>query len=246
MSRFSRWFRLYKVVKKYHLLESHRSLRIEGYDLMYKMENIYYKNSLWNTHDLSRFKLILSIKNWNINQKRFGSTLLHDLVRMKRMDYYGNSSFWEERIKEIEREYLSMIKHLLCSTRHIIDINQPDCYGRTALHIASKYLPKAVELILNYKHMRPDINLRDLEGRTALHFAARHQPEVVKTLVACEGIDANLKDNHDRTPLHLAIRHQPESIYYLLEKADISIRDGDGQTPHDLMKKHHRNGYSLC
>jgi len=94
--------------------------------------------------------------------------------------------------------------------------------------------------------MRPDINLRDLEGRTALHFAARHQPEVVKTLVACEGIDANLKDNHDRTPLHLAIRHQPESIYYLLEKADISIRDGDGQTPHDLMKKHHRNGYSLC
>ena len=77
-----------------------------------------------------------------------------------------------------------------------------DCYGRTALHLASHrgHLDIAELLVSS----GADMTIAAMDGRTALHLASSHGHLDIVRLLLTEGADITIAANDGRTALHLA------------------------------------------
>ena len=82
------------------------------------------------------------------------------------------------------------------------DVNAPDRFGSTPLHVAARVSDHA-EVILALVNAGSDVHARRFDGGTPLHTAVESgdSPQVVEALVAA-GADVNARDNTGNTPLH--------------------------------------------
>ena len=78
------------------------------------------------------------------------------------------------------------------------------------------------------------INQCDSSGYTPLHYSVRFQPAHICRLLLENGANPNCQTRASQsTPLHRAIIfNNIDAVYHLLEyKADLTLKDIDGQTP---------------
>ena len=86
------------------------------------------------------------------------------------------------------------------------------------------------------KSQSSTINRCDSSGYTALHYSVRFQPADICRLLLENGADPNCQTHASlSTPLHRAVLFKNiEAIRLLLQyKADLTLKDIDGQTPID-------------
>lgn len=132
----------------------------------------------------------------------------------------------------IEKNEIYAIQIILKRCIHLIDINERNQKGKTALHIAAEQ--EKIEIIqLLLDNPRLDINASDENGNTALH-DARGQA-IIKLLLNIP--HATLRSNHfGSTPLHAGCYQEDiEKIKVLLShekvKRLINASDNEKNTP---------------
>lgn len=106
----------------------------------------------------------------------------------------------------------------------------PNCegYHYPPLHIACKYHPKLIKVLLNYG---ADINVKNSSYKTPLHMACEYKLSSVKILLDC-GADLNVIDHEGNTPLHVACQHNRKIAKYLLsKKVKLNIKNYRDNTP---------------
>eukprot|EP00429_Kryptoperidinium_foliaceum_P036988 CAMPEP_0176166836 /NCGR_PEP_ID=MMETSP0120_2-20121206/85336_1 /TAXON_ID=160619 /ORGANISM="Kryptoperidinium foliaceum, Strain CCMP 1326" /LENGTH=388 /DNA_ID=CAMNT_0017504405 /DNA_START=23 /DNA_END=1185 /DNA_ORIENTATION=- len=125
------------------------------------------------------------------------------------------------------------------------DLNGRDMQGKTALmHAVSGGSKAIVEYLLNRK---VDVNAVDNATKAAMHYVSKRargrrgsefdseQQEIVKLLLAYRAI-LECRDGNGCTPLMAAVANGDEAVARcILEcRADVSVRDSEGQTCVDL------------
>ena len=118
------------------------------------------------------------------------------------------------------------------------DVNAPDGWGRTSLHLAvadgHNIDPAALRRFLaRLLSSGADPDVQDNMGWTPLHLAAyREDPSLAATLLEA-GADVTLRTRERETPLHPAARHTgPATIAVLLRGGvDVHTPDESGDTP---------------
>jgi ankyrin repeat protein len=130
------------------------------------------------------------------------------------------------------------VLHIICERRpllfpliiDLVDVNDQNERGTTALHFAAAYHPELVPLLLE---KGADPNLKDDRGRIPLHYACVHQASAVEPLLK-HSIET--KDVDGKTPLYFAVESQPSVVRSLLEHgADVWTEDFVGKRPLDLI-----------
>lgn len=153
--------------------------------------------------------------------------------------------------------FLQVVKYLLASY-DIIDTR--DNQGNTALHVAAfrGHLAVVEALISSSASSLP--SLTNNAGYTFLHMAVEgfrapgfrrldHQMDLMKELISGKLVDIqniiNIQTNEGRTALHMALIGTVHSdLVELLMAArsiNLNIRDVDGMTPLDLLRKNQRS-----
>lgn len=108
------------------------------------------------------------------------------------------------------------------------DVAAVDCYGQTALHIASQSKRSERQAVVEYlvgPPQRVNINTQDAEGRTPLHSAAlvRANREVV-IFLAQNGADIHIADKWGSRPVDLAREFGEEATAEYLEYFSMKLR----------------------
>lgn|GEM_PF-2622815 len=164
---------------------------------------------------------------------RSGRTLLHNMVIRFGVGsrYFCNPSDTMTR----EEKYF---EHLIQAGA---DINAPDNYGNTPLHMAVER--KSYQLLrwLLDRGAMGSINAKNRQGESPLHMAAKldeYPFSLVKDLIKA-GADTNLQDKSGNTPLHTAaLKGYNQLIRLLLDTgANPHARDEVNRTPMDLARR---------
>ena len=133
--------------------------------------------------------------------------------------------------------YLAVINGMVASARLLIDagadINIPDKYQQTALHLAAS---NGHSSIVGDLIKAPDVNLnvRNEDGNTPLDVAVMSGREQSAQLLIDAGADINISDNKQRTALHMAACNGYNDIVdALIKRPDVSlnVRNENGDTP---------------
>lgn len=132
-----------------------------------------------------------------------------------------------------EAKCADIIAHLIDSGYHnsSLDINRPDIWKETPLHISAGKSAKCVKLLLNN---RGDVNALQADNQVPLHFAkfadSQEKIEIVRILSSDRGHHLNVQDTGGRTPI-FDLLDSPECVIRLLDQgATADIRDHDGKT----------------
>lgn len=128
-------------------------------------------------------------------------------------------------------EVISLIK----LGAHVVNINEPDGAGETALlHAAANGHKRVVEVLLEAK---ATVKTQNLDGWSALHYAARRNYMGVVTLLLSskEGVDIDLielPDNAGWRALHFAARYGHKDVLeqLLANRANVAALDKMGHT----------------
>ena len=132
---------------------------------------------------------------------------------------------------------------------HGCDVNEADCYGRTALHYATSSQFTNVSTVQALINKGANVKAVDKAGLNPLHMCVLptvlvpvmeeedEYPEKagvcdVIQLLASAGLDVNSTDNADFTPLHFALREKDVAVITkLLELgADATLKTRTGET----------------
>ncbi|XP_034944293.1 putative ankyrin repeat protein RF_0381 [Chelonus insularis] len=117
------------------------------------------------------------------------------------------------------------------------NIDMKNNFDNTALHEAVKFKQyHMVDLLLKNG---ANVNLQDADGKTVLHSAAKLPKisiEIVESILNYIN-DIDAKDKRGRTALHYAALNTDDRTLktFLKAKADINIKDSEGNTPLDLI-----------
>jgi ankyrin repeat protein len=156
-------------------------------------------------------KILARMNSKNVNaQNEYGRTALHDAI--------------------IHQSEIA-VKELL--ERDDVDVNLKDNNNETALHFASLWKNKPIELFTKILEKSADVNAQDEGGHTALHWAIIGENRTaVEELLKRDNVDLNLKNNQNHTALHYAAvcDNMPVELFQLiLEKtADVNTQAGNG------------------
>ncbi|XWS34619.1 hypothetical protein CRYUN_Cryun21dG0053500 [Craigia yunnanensis] len=157
------------------------------------------------------------------------------------------------------RGQVEVVKDLVASFEIITSV---DNQGNAALHVAAYggYL-KVVEFLI---HTSPSLaSLKNNYGNTFLHVAVAgfrtlgfrridRQIELMKQLVCGEVVDIqdiiNVRNLDGRTALHMAVTENVQSnlveLLMTVPSIDLNVRDADGMTPLDLLKRQPKSASS--
>ena len=118
------------------------------------------------------------------------------------------------------------------------EVNAQNDRDQTPLHIAAEN--SHIDVVNALIAAGAEVNALNYQGRTPLHMAAKNNNvKIIKTLVAAEA-DPNIQDrmnggNTRNTPLHTAISQgNTEAATELMKVTNLSIRNGEGETPEEL------------
>ncbi|MBC6415886.1 MAG: ankyrin repeat domain-containing protein [Bdellovibrionales bacterium] len=112
------------------------------------------------------------------------------------------------------------------------NVNVPDTYGQTTLHIVSAlgYKNIAGLLIKN----GAEVNVKNIvDSQTPLHYTFLHSKEELAKLLIESGAEVNARDKKGQTPLHYASWFgNIELAKFSLESgAEVNAKNNKGQTP---------------
>ena len=140
-------------------------------------------------------------------------------------------------------------KFLITNHSYQFPINNRNCRGLTALHYACMCGHVRIAKLIANKVFgdKDEIALDDDCGNTLLHIAALHgQYEIAKLLIAdySNRYPIDCRNSQGQTALHCACiaGHTKVAKFLVANKADITVRDEDGDTP---LKKAYLMGYEL-
>ena len=127
--------------------------------------------------------------------------------------------------------------------RRLVDANEKNIHGQTALHIAAAFGNyEVINVVTNYGR-GVDVNEKDNYGNTALHIAAANgKVQVVQSLLWERNIYTELKDSNGNTALHIAAANGYTAVVVKLleEGAKVNARDLLEATPlHHAAEKNH-------
>ena len=175
--------------------------------------------------------LIAAGADTNIKTRRNDETLLHIVGQQ--------TDFWFKR----ESDHLIMVSCLKQLLECNLDVNAPDCHGRTPLFHKHVFASLPAQEVLLQAGL--DNEIQDNHGRTALSFAMEHhQGSIIACAVAAlnrSGANFNTQDLNGWTPLHAALKGDISSLRVLLAHgADRTLRDSCGKTPLDVALQNSR------
>ncbi len=132
---------------------------------------------------------------------------------------------------------LETLKLIIDSTKH--DINRPDIYGTTILHLALDF-GRSLDTIKNLLYLGADWRLNGFNGRTVIHYAVSGSNHEGFLYFKSLGADVNATDRSGETALIYC--HYPRKKDYLgmtkllLDNgANINVKDQYGQTLEKMM-----------
>ena len=118
------------------------------------------------------------------------------------------------------------------------DVNEPDQYGDTPLHISvEREKIEAVKFLVNQK---ANINIQNAKETTALHLGIKEENLVIVDFLVAQGANVNQKDGNGNPPLHLAVRERNVAIVQKLLSTghvDLNIKDKQERTALELAKE---------
>jgi ankyrin repeat protein len=113
-----------------------------------------------------------------------------------------------------------------------LNLDASDCYGRTALHLAT--INRRLEIVQLLLTKKTDVDIRTEMGQeTALHLAARNDDEKLIELLIKHEAEVEAQDHYHYTALHrAAFEGATNAVRVLLvNRADIGRRGNYGKTP---------------
>ncbi|KAE8398950.1 ankyrin repeat-containing domain protein [Aspergillus pseudonomiae] len=202
--------------------------------------------------NLESLKLIADKVNLN-HTCRNGGSVLHQAVRndnpnvleflvekyahlLSLQDFEGETALF--RVTQLWEDHDRQAAIVRILVEAGIDINVRNRRNETAFHNACSHGSYEVVRFLLERGIQT--NIPGEGGMTELHYAARdNSPEVVKLLLSHDTFNVHVSTNNGKTPLHMAAsRLTPDTFAVLLENgAILHLRDANGQTPVDIVKK---------
>lgn len=132
-----------------------------------------------------------------------------------------------------EGKCADIIAHLIDNGYHknSLDINRPDIWKETPLHISAGKSAKCVSLLLDND---ADVNALQIDNQVPLHFAqfadSQEKIEIVRILSSVSSHHLNFRDTGGRTPI-FDLLDSPECVTCLLSRGAVAdISDNDGKT----------------
>jgi hypothetical protein len=125
--------------------------------------------------------------------------------------------------------------HVLKVLVHESDITTTDNLGLGAIHLASRN--GHVEVVDFLVQQDPSlVRQRGASGRTALHEAATlGHLEIVKRLLEHDADIVDMTSHEKETALHCAVKQDKvDVVKWLINRADVSLKDKNGQTAEGL------------
>ena len=122
----------------------------------------------------------------------------------------------------------------------------------TVMHYAAQNYSGYMSILILVKNHGFDVNVKSTIGATPLHFAiVKKEVKNVELLIRF-GADVNAKDFLGQTPLHITVMRtsqDPDGFQdfkrimkeLLFNGANKSLKNDNGQTPYDLLKKIREN-----
>ena len=132
-----------------------------------------------------------------------------------------------------EAKSFDIIAHLIQSDYHnsSLNINRPDIWGETPLHICAGKSARCVSLLLDNG---AEVNSLQLDNKLPLHFAqyadSQEKTEIVRIFSSQSGIDLDFPDAAGRTPV-FDLLDSPECVKLLLgQNVKVDVCDHLGKT----------------